>query len=160
MPRHYGISGCEPYRARLGIGNANRHLTHKSPEELDGLVSAQVYIDKVLTGSNLAEKEEVERLKARTSDRKTALERSLVGLRSQVKTAENDLRKGLSGLEKLKLQKQCSALTKKLKQAEENLFMQRLQLDRELDEQIQELMNNAQLTANIERQFMVEIRGK
>jgi hypothetical protein len=29
--------------------------------------------------------------------------------------------------------------------------MQRLQLDRELEEQIQELVNNAQLTAEIER---------
>lgn len=142
------------------IGNSNRHLVHKSSEELDGLVSAQEYIDKVLTDSDLAEKEEAERLKARTADRKTALERGIARLRSQVKTAENDLRKGLSGLEKLKLQKQCSALTRELKQAEENLFMQRLQLDRELDEQIQELMHNAQLTANIERQFMVEIRGK
>lgn len=141
------------------IGNANRHLTHKSPEELDGLVSAQVYIDKVLTDSDSAEKEEVERLKTRTADQKAALERSLAGLRSQVKAAENDLRKGLSGLEKLKLQKQCSALTKELKQAEENLFMQRLQLDRELDEQIQELMHNAQLTANIERQFVIQVKG-
>ena len=141
------------------IGNSNRHLAHKSPEELDGLVSAQVYIDKVLTESDSAEKEEVERLKVRTTDRKTALERGIAALRSQVKTAENDLRKGLSGLEKLKLQKQCSALTRELKQAEENLFMQRLQLDRELDEQIQELMHNAQLTAEIERQFVVQVKG-
>lgn len=141
------------------IGNSNRHLAHKSPEELDGLVSAQMYIDKVLAGKDLAEKEEVEGLKVRMADRKTALERGIAALRSQVKTAESDLRKGLSGLEKLKLQKQCSALTRDLKQAEENLFMQRLQLDRELDEQIQELMHNAQLTANIERQFVVQVRG-
>ena len=39
------------------------------------------------------------------------------------------------------------------------MFMQRLQLDRELDDQIQELMNNAQLTADIERQFVVQIRS-
>lgn len=139
------------------IGNSNRHLAHKSPEELDEFVSAQVYIDKVLTDSDSGEKEEIEQLKARTADRKTALERGIAALRSQVKTAESDLRKGLSGLEKLKLQKQCSALTRDLKQAEQNLFMQRLQLDRELDEQIQELMHNAQLTAEIERQFVISV---
>lgn len=139
------------------IGNGNRHLILQKPEELDGLVSAQVFIDKVLTDSHLAEKEEIERLKACTADSKLALERGIAALRSQVKAAETELRKGLSGLEKLNLQKQCSALTRELKQAEQNLFIQRLQLDRELDEQIQELVNNAQLTAEIERQFIIQV---
>ena len=139
------------------IGNSNRHLVKKEQEDLDRLVSTQVYIDKVLTDSDSVEKEEIERLTARAADSKSALERGIATLRSQVKAAESDLRKGLSGLEKLKLQKQCSALTRELKQAEENLFMQRLQLDRELDEQIQELMHNAQLTANIERQFIINV---
>lgn len=141
------------------IGAGNRHLAHNSPEELDGLVFAQGYIDAVLSEGDLAEKEEVERLKARTADRKTALERGLAELRSQVKTAENDLRKGLSGLEKLKLQKQCSALARELKQAEQNLFMQRLHLDRELDERIQELVDHAQLTVEIERQFIITVNS-
>lgn len=139
------------------IGNCNRHLAHKSPEDLDQLVSAQLAIDKVLTDSDSAEKEEIERLKARTADNKSALERGIAALRSQVKAVESDLRKGLSGLEKLKLQKQCSALTKKLKQTEQHLFIQRLQLDRELDEQIQELVNNAQLIAERERQFIITV---
>lgn len=139
------------------IGDSNRHLAQKSPEDLDRLVSAQVYMDKVLTEGNWAQKEEIERLKARTADKKSALERSIAAIRSQVKAAENDLRRGISGLEKLKLQKQCSALTRELKQAEQNLFMQRLQLDSELDEQIQELVDNAQLTAEIERHFIIQV---
>ena len=141
------------------FGKSNSHLRKKGTDDLDRLVSAQMYIDRVLTESNSAEKEEIERLKARTADSKSALERGLTTLRSQVKTAESDMYKGLSGMEKLKLQKQCSTLTQKVKQAEQNLFMQRLQLDRELDDQIQELMNNAQLTADIERQFVVQIRS-
>lgn len=141
------------------IGNSNRHLVKKEQEDLDRLVSTQVYIDKVLTDSDSVEKEEIERLTARAADSKSALERGIATLRSQVKAAENDLRKGLSGLEKLKLQKQCSALTRELKQAEQNLFMQRLQLDRELEEQIQELVNNAQLTAEIERQFIINVNS-
>ncbi len=139
------------------IGNCNRHLMKKESEDLDQLVSPQIYIDKVLTDSNSAEKEEIDRLKARTTDNKNALERGIGTLRSKVKAVENDLRKGISGMEKLKLQKQCSFLTKELKQAEQNLFMQRLQLDRELDEQIQELVNNAQLVAEIERQFIITV---
>lgn len=44
-----------------------------------------------------------------------------------------------------------------MKQAKQNLFMQRLQLDRELDEQLQDLVNNAQLTVEIERQFPIRV---
>lgn len=139
------------------IGNANRHLAHQGPEDLDRLVSTQVFIDRVLTESDSAEKEEIERLKSGTADKKAGLERGIAALRSQVKAVENDLRKGLSGLEKLKLQKRCSKLTRELKQAEEHLFMQRLQLDKELDEQIQELVINAQLTAEIQREFIITV---
>lgn len=47
-----------------------------------------------------------------------------------------------------------------MKQTEQNLFMRCLQLDRELDEQIQEPVDNAQLTVEINRQFIIAVSAK
>lgn len=98
-------------------------------------------------------------MKTAATERKTALKRGLDGLRFQVKTALADLEKGLPRLELMALKRQCSKLTLELREAEQNLFIQRCKLDTELEGQIQELLGNAQLTAKIERLFVVQVRG-
>ena len=106
-----------------------------------------------------AEKEAVNALKSRTTERKIALDRDLDALRFQVKTAKSALEKELSRMERMSLQRRCSKLTMELRQAEQNLFMRRSILDKELDEQVQEVMDSAQLTAKIERLFVIQVIG-
>ena len=142
------------------VGGKNRHLrTAVKEHRLDRLVSGEEYIQKVLTETDSAEKEVLDELKAATTERKTGLERGLDGLRFQVKTALADLEKGLPRLELMTLKRQCSKLTLELREAEQNLFIQRCKLDTELEGQIQELLGNAQLTAKIERLFAVQVNG-
>ncbi len=106
-----------------------------------------------------AEKEEIDRLKAQTTDTKRKLERSLDVLRYQVKTAQNDLGKDIPRLEKLKLQKQLTAMSKELKQGEQTLFMDSIQLDMKRDQNIQEFIATSQLTADAQRQFVIRVIG-
>lgn len=141
------------------VGGKNRHMRTAREHRLDRQVSTEEYVHKVLTEIGSAEKEAIDGLKVATAERKTALERGLDGLRFQVKTALADLEKEHSRLERMTLQRRCSQLTMELKQAEENLFIQRCKLDTELEEQIQELLGNAQLTAKIERLFVIQVNG-
>lgn len=141
------------------VGGKNRHLRAAGEHRLDRQISSEEYVRKVLTEIGSAEKEAIDGLKTATTERKTALERRLNGLRFQVKTALADLEKELPRLERMSLQRKCSQLTMELKQAEQNLFSERCKLDTELQERIQELLDNAQLTAKIEQLFVVHIRS-
>lgn len=141
------------------MGGKNRHLRAAGEHRLDRQISSEEYVRKVLTEIGSAEKEAIDGLKTATTERKTALERRLNGLRFQVKTALADLEKELPRLERMSLQRKCSQLTMELKQAEQNLFSERCKLDTELQERIQELLDNAQLTAKIEQLFVVHIRS-
>ncbi len=141
------------------VGSRNRHLRPAMEHKLDRLISGEDFIRKVFTETDSAEKEAVNALKSKATERKIALERGLDALRFQVKTAKSALEKELSRMERMSLQRRCSKLTMELKQAEQKLFMQRSILDKELDEQIQEFMRNTTLAATIERLFVVQIRG-
>ncbi len=141
------------------VGSRNRHLRPAMEHRLDRLISGEEFIRKVLAETDSAEKEAVNALKSRTTERKLALDRDLDALRFQVKTAKSALEKELSRMERMSLQRRCSKLTMELRQAEQNLFMRRSILDKELDEQVQEVMDSAQLTAKIERLFVIQVIG-
>lgn len=141
------------------VGSRNRHLRPAMEHRLDRLISGEEFIRKVLAETDSAEKEAVNALKSRTTERKIALKRGLDALRFQVKTAKSALEKELSRMERMSLQRRCSKLTMELRQAEQNLFMRRSILDKELDEQVQEVMDSAQLTAKIERLFVIQVIG-
>ena len=140
-------------------GEANRHLHTKQPDTLDTLIEPDLFIQRTLTETGAAEKEEIERLKSQTADAKLALERGLEGLRSQVRAEEHRLNGELSRVEKLESQKKLAALHKELKQSEQNLFMNGLKLDMLLEENIKQFIENAQLTVEVNRQFVVQVRG-
>lgn len=142
-------------------GNRNRHLRSAMEHRLNRHISGEDFICKVVSEIDSAEKEAVNALKNRVSERKVALERGLDALRFQVKTAKAALEKELSRMERMSLQRRCSKLTRDLRQAEQNLFIQRNALDKKLNEQIQEyMMHNAKLTATIDRLFVVQARGR
>lgn len=141
------------------VGKRNRHLRPAVEHKLDRLISGDDFIRKVLTETDSAEKEAVNALKNKAAERKVELMRRLEGLRFQVKTARAALDKELSRMERLSLQRRCSRLTAELRRAEQHLSAQRRQLDTDLEEHIQELLVDAQLTATIERLFVVQVSG-
>ena len=141
------------------VGNQNRHLRAESPNDLDGLIRPDEYLEKVLTQSSSAEKEEIERLKARNTDAKIRLERGLDALRFEVNTMQSELEKDVSRMEKLKIQKTINAKIKELKQREQNLFFDTIRLDTELESAIQNFIDTTKLTVEVTRQFVINVSG-
>lgn len=141
------------------VGDGNRHLHAAQPDDLDDQIRPEDFIQKALTETGAAEKEEIERFRAQNADAKADLERSLDGLRSQIRLEDSKLDADLPRLEKIETQRKLTALRKELKQAEQSLFMNGLKLDMVLEEKIKTFLEAAQLTAEITRQFVVQVRG-
>ena len=118
------------------VGNHNRHMRTACPDTLDEFIRPGDFIEKVLTETKAAEKDEIDRLKAKNEDTKVKLERSMDALRFEVKTMRADLEKDVSRMEKLKIQKTINAKIKELKQREQNLFFDTMRLDSELESAI------------------------
>ena len=141
------------------VGDKNRHLRTQSADALDRLIVPEAFIKKVLTETQSAEREEIERFKTQTADAKAALEKKLISLRSQVQSTGKESEKGLSKLEQLKRQKQHNALAQQLRQAEQNLFAQNRKLDSDLDKRIQDFIKENRLTVKVVRQFSIRVTG-
>ena len=141
------------------VGNHNRHMRTVRPDVLDEFIRPGDFLEKVLTETGTAENEELDRLKAKNEDAKVKLERSLDALRFEVKTMQGDLEKDVSRMEKLKIQKTINAKMKELKQREQNLFFDTMRLDTELESAIQTFLDSGKLTAEITRQFTVNVSG-
>ena len=62
-------------------------------------------------------------------------------------------------LEKIKIEKVIKLLQKDLREQEENQFLNELRLDNELEKEITELQNSANIKCKIKRQFILDIQG-
>ena len=144
----------ETYGERDGI------TREKTPHELDGLISPDEYIRRTVTESDSAVKEEIERLRMLTQKRKISLEHDIETLRGEVKSMENSLGRASSIAEKVQAEKRKSAAKKELKQREQQLFLDGMRLDLELEEQIKGLADGAKMTAEVKRQFVINVEGK
>lgn len=140
-------------------GEGNRHVRTKQPDVLDALIQPDVFLQKTLAETGAAEKEELERLKAQAADAEFALESRPEGLRARIRAEERKSEGELSRVEKLESQKKLAVLRKELKQSEQHLFMNRLNLDRLLEENIKQFLENTQFIVEVNRQFAVQVRG-
>ena len=145
--------GGETYGERDGISKT------RPPHELDALISPEEFISRTLAETEIAEREEIERLKAVASDKKAGLSRKLDALRSELRSAEQALEKSRSVVEKLEAKTRLAALHKELKQREQTLFTDGLRIDAACEREVQELLEKAQLSAEITRQFVIRVEG-
>ena len=142
----------ETYGERDGLSKT------KHAEELDNLVDTEEFIQQTSIEMDGAQKEEIARLQSHTLDLKAGLERELDGLRIQLQQTEKALEKPATRIEKIRLQKEVSALRKELKTREQNLFFDGLRLEQELEEQVKHLLGDAVLTATFKREFIIRIQ--
>lgn len=94
----------------------------KHAEELDSLVDTEKFIKQTSIEMEDAQKEEISRLQNHTLDLKAGLERELDELRIQLQQTEKALENPATRIEKIRSQKELSALRKELKTREQNLF--------------------------------------
>ena len=141
------------YGERDGFSNP------KSAHEMDRLILPDEYTRRALGEMDGVVKEEIERLKILTQDKKIGLEQNIETLRSEVAALVNSTQKANSIAEKVQAEKKKTAATRELKQREQQLFMDGMRLDVEMEEQIQRLADEQKLEAEVKRQFVIRVEG-
>ena len=139
------------------FGGRDGANSSKSNHEFDSLVQADEYVRRTVESMDGVIKEEMERLKRLTKERKVALERNIEALRSEVATLVGNVSRASNVAEKVAAEKRKAAMQKELKQKEQQLFMDGLRLDVELDKQVQTLTDGLNLTAVVEREFVIRV---
>lgn len=129
----------------------------KSHHELDDLISPQEFINKAITRSSNAEKEEIVKLKQYVKNEKAKLHKNIGTLERELYILEKDLENVSTLSEKLDLKKRISTVHKNYMQAKQNLFFDDMRLDQELEDKIQKIIEKANLQANVKRLFKIEI---
>ena len=129
----------------------------KSHHELDDLISPQEFINKAITRSSNAEKEEIVKLKQYVKNEKAKIHKNIDTLERDLHTLEKELENVSTLSEKLDLKKRISTVHKNYMQAKQNLFFDDMRLDQELEDKIQKITEKANLQANVKRLFKIEI---
>lgn len=139
------------YWLRNSTGSAKSHA-------IDQYVPKDEMIQKYTDSKSSAQSEEIDRIKLRSANAKSALEHSLDDMKLQVKSTKQELEAETGDrLKELTIGKQLKTLEQELRKKEENLFFEQMRLDVDLEAQIAEFLNNTKLTVNVRRQFLLKI---
>jgi hypothetical protein len=131
----------------------------KRPHELDKLIDPADYIACAAADTDEARREEIEAVRDRAYHRKQALNRDIEVLRGELRQIESNLTRPASVTERVAAEKKKSTASRDLKSREQSLFMDSMKADVEADAAIKKLTEQANLTAEVKRQFAIEIMG-
>jgi hypothetical protein len=143
----------DTYGERDGISKT------KPPDEMDTLVDPADFLRRAALDTDDTRREEIAALKDRTYHRKQALNRDMEVLRGELRQLENALSHTSSITDRVDAEKKKSTVSRELKSREQSLFLDTARLDVETQEAEQRLMNEANLTAEVKRQFIIQITG-
>ena len=141
------------YGGRDGLSNP------KGRHKFDNIIDTDKYVRQTIEVMSDATKEETERLRRWTKDRKIALERNILTLRAEVDRVMSGAGKASSITEKIQLEKQKTQAQKELKQREQQLFLDGLKIDVELEEQLKKLADDMKFKVEVKREFAVRVEG-
>lgn len=142
------------------IGARDAATRRRSADKLDCLVDADALVRKTLDDAEFGVGEEVAARTAEYRRRAAALEREVDRLNLEVARLEKDTEGAVGNLERLQLKKKANAARLSLKRKRDTLFLEKMRLERELEERLRRIRDDARLTATITRQFTVSIEAK
>ena len=151
------IAKCMKYGDTHGErdGPANEQEYHS----LDDLVSADEFIQKAIVQNSDAEREEIERLKQYAEYQKAELYKNIDSIKREISLSNKRINEMTIMLEKIKAEKQTNSLKNELKRAEQNLFFEKMRIEQECKEKIQDLIDKSEIGAKITREFLIQIRS-
>lgn len=144
----------EGRRTAYWLRNSTSHNGRLLP--VDAVVSIEELKERVRNDIVLAE--EIERIKLRSTRKKSALEHGLADLRRDVKEAEQALVGTTDRLGRLQADKRLKLLQRDLRQREDGLYMERMRIDVAAEEEVNAL-SKEQYEARTTRHFVVKIKG-
>ena len=129
-------------------------VSSEQPHPLDRGIDKDKYISKELTDSEGVTAEHISTLKRRAAIVKTAREREVEGLKTEIKRAEKVLSDVADRIIKIKADKQLKVLRSDLHKREDSLFMEGMRLDIALEEQIKAFASEKRFSAEVLRHFL------
>jgi hypothetical protein len=132
----------------------------KPPDEFDTLVDTAEFIRRAAADTDDARREEIAALQDRTYHRKQTLTRDMEVLRGELRQLENALSRTSSIADRVDAEKKKSTASRELKAREQSLFLDTARVDVEAQEAEKRLMDEANLTAEVKRQFIIIVSSE
>lgn len=130
------------------------------PFKVDTLVDGNLFVEKRFAERDSALAEQVGVMRHKTAIAKTALERDTETLKVDIKRAERELAEAVDRLKRIQADKQVKVLRSELRKKEDSIFMDRMRLDVQLEQEIEALKSRSGLKAKVERHFLINVIGR
>ena len=138
-----------------------RESTGQRPvDPLDKLVPVDEYKQRFFDESDSSRAAQTEHIKLKAEQAKTRLERDLTGIQSAYTIAEKQAGYAIDRIAQMKAQKQIAALRQELRQKEEGMFFEKMQIDASTEEEIKAITDCESLKINVSRQFVINIKSE
>jgi hypothetical protein len=139
-----------------GIRDGNKS---KLPNPLDELVCVNEYIRRAASDTDDSRSEEIAVVTEKSRREKSLLNREVESLKNELRQIENALTRTSAVTERVVAEKRKATASRELKRREQSLFMDSMRVDVDLEEQIKAITEQANLTAVVKRQFVIQIRN-
>lgn len=130
------------------------------PFKVDTLIDTEQFIQKRLLGRDSALSEQFGVMRHKTAIAKTALERDAESLKVDIKRAEREMTEAADRLKRIQADKQLKILKNELRKKEDSIFMDRMRLDLQLEQEIEVLKSRSGLRATVQRHYLIDVIGK
>lgn len=130
------------------------------PFRVDTLIDTEQFIQKRLRGRDSALSEQFGVMRHKTAIAKTALEREAESLKVDIKRAEREMTEAADRLKRIHADKQVKILKNDLRKKEDSIFMDRMRLDLQLEQEIEALKSRSGLRATVQRHYLINVIGK
>lgn len=133
--------------------------TPARPDPVDTLILTEEFVARRLTERDSAQAEELMRMKRRTAVAKTGLEREVAALEARIKVVQREVEEAEDRIGKIQADKRLKLLRRELQQKQDSLFLDRMRLDLQLEQEIDAFVAAQQLTATVQRHYLIEVHG-
>lgn len=133
--------------------------TSARPDPVDILILTEEFVARRLTERDSAQAEELMRMKRRTAIAKTGLEREVAVLEARIKIAQREVEEAEDRIGKIQADKRLKLLRRELRQRQDGLFLDRMRLDLQLEQEVETFVAAQQLTATVQRHYLIEVHG-
>ena len=130
------------------------------PFKVDTLIDSEQFIEKRLLGRDSALSEQFGVMRHKTAIAKTALEREAESLKVDIKRAEREMTEAADRLKRIHADKQVKILKNDLRKKEDSIFMDRMRLDLQLEQEIEALKSRSGLRAKVQRHYLINVINK
>jgi len=140
-----------------GVKDGNKP---KPQNSLDSKMNTAEFISRAVSDTDVSRREEIQHIQDRADVQKRSLNREIASLKNQLLQIESALSRTANIADKIAAEKKKATVSGELKRQEQSLFLDGMRIDVALEEQIKAITERANLTATVERQFVIKVEGK